>query len=221
MDAINITLLSLFGVYNVFHLIICFFEKEQIRRITKPFCLIFLFGFALYNKPLSPLVYIAIMLGVVGDIFFLRKKERKMFLIGTIFFFSGHFLYLFELIRETVLFTSIYFYVGLFTILLLCCFLLYPMTKKIAGKLSLLGNIYVPYLALTAILSLILGFLELVPLSESIFVSIGYILFLTSDSIIVYSSFKKDFKRKDFYIMVFYLLAQFFIVFGLTYIIIL
>ena len=94
-------------------------------------------------------------------------------------------------------------------------FALYPITKKSFGKIALIGNFYMPML-------LILSFMGVIKASTSdvhwpgILFCVGYVFFLISDVSLTIVTFKKDYKRRDFYIMLTYLIAEFLIVFALV-----
>ncbi|MCF0107604.1 MAG: hypothetical protein HUJ59_01125, partial [Bacilli bacterium] len=59
---------------------------------------------------------------------------------------------------------------------------------------------------------------EMAP-AGGIFFTIGYIFFIISDVILIITTFVKDIEKRDFPIMLFYLLAQLFIISGLISII--
>lgn len=207
---------GLFALCSLVHLIFCFLEKEKARKITKTFCVTLLGIAAILYKPDAPLIYVGAFLGVIGDIFLIFKKNIKSFFFGTLFFISGHVLYLAQGILlinpNSTLHWSVYLVVGL--ILLLLIFGLYPITGKKLGPVALLGNFYMPFLLVLLSLGIYLAVVNKNYVPGLLF-TFGYFSFFISDSTLIYTSFFKDIKRRDFYIMLFYLAAQALIVAGL------
>ena len=207
---------GLFALCSFIHLIFCFLEKEKARKISKIFCVTLLAIAAILYKPNAPLIYVGAFLGVIGDIFLIFKKNIKSFFVGTIFFIGGHVLYLTQAILlinpNSALHWSVYLVVGL--ILLLLTFGLYPITGKKLGPTALIGNFYMPFLLVLLSLGIYLSVVNNNYLPGLLF-ACGYLSFFISDSTLIYTSFFKDIKRRDFYIMLFYLIAQALIITGL------
>lgn len=212
---------SLFIVTSIFEIVFAYLEKEYWRKLFKPFCTLFLGIAVVLFIPGHFLVYLGMFFGVVGDIFLISKKNSTYFKIGTFSFLFGHICYisemLFILLQNKI---GWYFYpIGAFFVLV---FIIgaYPLTNKLTNKnkfLSLLGNTYLSSLLLTTITSIFVcynGYFNYMFLT-----TIGGISFLISDLILVYVRFKKDIRRRDYYVMLFYLLGQCLIVLGfvLTY----
>ena len=65
------------------------------------------------------------------------------------------------------------------------------------------------------LVSVLLTIFNPIIFNSFIYIIIGYFLFILSDTLLVNSTFIKDFKKRDFYIMATYLCAEFLIVFGL------
>lgn len=209
---------ALFVLVSLVEIIAAFNSKEKLRSITKPFSMFFLVIAALIALPTHPLIYIGAFLGMIGDILLLVPKNKKMFIFGTLTFLLGHFAYisevLFVMFRNNTL--DWWFYVVVIFMMLLCTLAFYPLSKRLTGNryLSLSGNVYLFTLVLVSVVSLIAcfkGFTNYMVLGI-----IGGISFLASDLILVRATFIKDFHRKDYYIMLFYLLGQAFIVSSLV-----
>lgn len=228
METVFYILLAVFGVYSVMHLVFCFLEKEKLRKWTKPFCLVILGIAAIFGAPSYPLIYIGAFLGAIGDVFLIRKNDLRFFLIGTGLFIIGHGCYFTQafIIMKDICFVTTPWWVFLiiFGTLLVLTFVLYPVTKGLAGKATLAGNFYMPFLVVQIAVGFVLAhFLKnggLVAPAGGFLYAIGYIFFLASDAILIFSTFVKDFPRRDFPIMLFYLLGEFFIVLGLVSIVI-
>lgn len=203
--------LGLFTLASIIQCYFAFVENDKYRKITKPICLAFLSISAILFVPTSPLVYIAALCGLVGDILLLSQK-KIFFVFGTLAFLAGHFLYISQIILLYNFTLSPYVLIFVPVGLLVLAFLLYPLDKKLAGPVTIFGNYYIPFLFVCLTASIILfinGKLG------GLFISIGYVLFIVSDLFLIFSSFvKPNIKRKHFYVMLSYLLAQFFIIFG-------
>ncbi len=222
MEPVVIILLAIFGIYSIAHLVFCFIENEKLRKITKPFCLVILGIVAVVAAPTHPLIYIGAFLGAIGDVFLINKRSLKSFLTGTAFFIAGHVCYY----SQAIIFMNeycninvpIWIYFVVFGALIVCTFALYPMTKSIAGKATFAGNFYMPFLlvllATGVFLAVFLSQKGLSPL-PGIFMAAGYFFFFISDCTLVFTTYIKDIKRRDFPIMLTYLLGEFGIVFGL------
>ncbi|MDY0214040.1 MAG: lysoplasmalogenase family protein [Bacilli bacterium] len=209
----------LFVLISFAELILAFNELEKGRMILKPFSLFFLALSALFALPNHPLIYIGATLGMIGDIFLIFVKKKKLFILGTVSFLLGHFCYISEVLFIMLKDNPVpwWFYVIALFLMLSLTLAFYPFSKKITNDryLSLLGNLYLSVLVLVTLVSIIAstkGFTDFMILGI-----IGGISFLVSDLILIKATFIKDFKRRDYYIMLFYLLGQALIVIGLTF----
>lgn len=208
----------LFVIVSLIELILAFNEVEKWRKIVKPFSLLLLAISALIALPSHPLIYIGALLGMVGDIFLIFVHKRKLFILGTISFLLGHFAYISEILFIMLANNPVpwWFYVVAIFLMLVVVLAFYPFSKKITGNryLSLLGNLYLSVLVLVTVTSVIAsakGFTNFMVLGI-----VGGLSFLASDLILIQATFIKDFKRRDYYIMLFYLLGQALIVSGLS-----
>lgn len=221
MKPIVIILLAIFGIYCVMHLVFCFLEKEKLRKWTKPFCMVLLGIAALVAAPAHPLIYIGAFLGAIGDVLLINKSNLKFFLAGTAVFITGHILYYIQII---LLFNSIgitvpwWIFLIVFGTLVVLTFALYPLDKKLAGIATLAGNFYMPFLVVllaTGIFFAVFSNKAGLNIWPGIIFALGYFFFFISDSTLVYTTYVKDIKRRDFPIMITYLLGEFGIVFAL------
>lgn len=218
MSVGSIVFISLFVVCSLIHLYFCFTENENFRKITKVPCMVLLGLAVVFFNPKFWLIYLGAFLGALGDLALLRKKEKLFFGIGTIAFLAGHVTYFISMIN---IFKNIghpvpwYGIVVSFAILIILVPGLYPLTHRIAGKMTLMGNFYMPFLLLLGITGVVLS-RYINPGWPAIFVLIGYLFFVVSDSILIATNFKFEIKRKDFYIMITYLFGEAFIISGLS-----
>ena len=215
MNIPGVVFLVLFGVASLTNIFCAYFENEKWRKISKPFCMLFLGIAAIVFAPDKPLIYIGVFLGLIGDIAMIWKNKKTSLLIGTLSFIAGHVLYLVQGILLLTYTIPWYVYLIVVAIILVLIVCLYRIAYKAVGNLGIVGIIYMSFLLVCFSLGIALIINNTSHPITGIFFSVGYLLFFSSDSLIVYTLFVKDIKRRDFYIMLPYLLAQFFIVFGL------
>lgn len=212
----SLVFLILFGVISLIHLYFCYKENEKFRHITKPICLLFLALAAVFYAPREPLIYIGALLGMGGDIFLLRKKDKICFFVGMILFIVGHILYFAAISKGFGDTLPFYTYLIVAGGLLVIAVALYPVTKKLAGGLtSFIGNIYMGLLVVLLGFGVALAFVNQEHMLSGILFACGYLSFFVSDTILTLTTFVKDVKRRDLYIMFFYLLAEALIVVSL------
>lgn len=219
LNTMSYIFFGFFLVSTIIHLVFCFKESEKLRAITKPIPLFFLTLAAVVTVPTHPLIYLGALLGMGGDILLIRNKDKRFFIGGAILFLLGHFLYigeiLFIILKATPMPSLFYILVPIGLVILITAGL--PLTTKLVKNLAIaiVGPLYMAILVLVSAISLVavvkghtLMFLAL----------IGGISFFVSDLILTQATFKKDFKRRDFYIMLTYLLGQILIVSGLVFV---
>jgi hypothetical protein len=213
--------LGLSFAFMIVHLVLCYFEVEKWRKITKPFCLLFLALAVAMAIPDHPLVYVAAFLGFLGDIILIWKDKKTCVGAGVLCFWGGHGCYiatiLTTLYHAGVFDSSPYAWAWMILFLVVWMGLMvYPMYRITAhSKLfTIFGVFYSTILVsvgASAILGCSLGYSDYLYL-----VIIGDIFFILSDSTLAYTIFIHDIKRRDFYIMLTYLLGQSFILTGLV-----
>lgn len=208
---------SLFCGVTVIHLIACAGKFDVLRRVTKV-CVMPLL--ALWYSVLFPGGYTvlwALIFGTVGDIFLLHPHKKQAFLSGLLAFFVGHIFWI-------VTFSGFLSY-GLFTgplfIVLLAGYgiaaVIFTRFLRIKEKV-LCGAVFV--------YTVTLEFLNFISVSAvlitkgttlSLLFLAGTSLFLLSDTILALTVFRKDMTKKlpvpDFWIMITYISAQFFLTF--------
>jgi len=218
MNAQTIVLLiglGLFFILSAIEVFYGFIEDEKNRKIWKVFPAFVLSIFLMITFPNYPLVYFAVLLGFFGDLLLIWERNKVVFIVGGVCFFIGHLLYLLEIIFISNLNLLWYGYLGLvlgFVIFFILLFII--LRKKIGGTIMvLLASAYFYILILNFVLSVI----ALITTKNYylISVSIGYLMFIVSDTLLSYKLFIKEYKMDDFYIMSAYLLAQLFISVGL------
>lgn len=211
--------LGIFALFSGTHLFFCYVENEKLRKITKTFCLALLSTASFFFLYDHPFIYLGALMGMIGDYFLLKKNHLVAFVLGVLFFFIGHLFYLNEMVDlfNWPNFAYPIFYGCLILFLIVFALIFYPKTKLLAGKVALLGNAYYGLMIVNFVISLTLIGLSNFKV-EMVIIALGYILFMFSDSFLLYTSYVKDVKRRDFYIMLTYLLGQLFIVVSLVFV---
>jgi len=219
INPIAFVFLGLFIVSAITHLIFCFFENEKYRKISKPFTIPFLVVALILIAPNYPLIYLFPIFSWIGDIFLIwKKKHLAFFVAGTFSFIIGHTMILIQMIiilsnSASNLPVTFYVVLGIFFALVVALF--YQLTGKRVGRIALLGSFYMPYLLLVGLFSILV--IGAVPESFTILLTfIGYAFFIFSDAFLIFTSFIKDKKRRDFYVMSTYFLGEVLITLGLV-----
>ncbi len=210
----------LFGLTSLINIVCGFFEFEKIRRLSKPFCLIFLGIAAFIAAPAYFLIYIGCFFGAIGDFFLLYKNKRLCLISGLSSFLIGHFCY----IANTIMMVAelgvlewwayLVMFVIYFAFMLITAGPIWGLTKH-SKLFTISGTIYCSTL-LSVIGTSALG-LYFIGVHWYLFVLLGSILFFSSDVILTSTMFRHDFPRRDFYIMLTYLLGQAGIVYGIIF----
>jgi uncharacterized membrane protein YhhN len=207
-------------VVSIINIIAGFFEQDKIRKLTKPFCMLFLGSAAAVAVPFYPMIYIGAFMGMVGDIFLIFKKNQKMVIVGILTFYFGHLCYFAAMLN--LLFARGFvdpwpynwIWILLYAVLTPALFW-YPTYLLTRKKIfSIYGAFYMDAVVSEAIVPLLLYFL-FDKLDYFYLCAMGGVLFCISDLILTYTLFKKDLPRRDSYIMFTYLGGQFFIILGL------
>lgn len=193
------------------------FKNELYRKIFKCFPLLFLFILVVILVPNEPLIYTAFICGMIGDLF-LISWNKKLFFVGTIFFLTEHIL----LSTRLYLFGNFNlewpFYMVCAGALLLVLFFSYIFVSKYLKPIFLLTlSSYLFMLLMNLVLMIALT----VTKNNNYFIigTIGYILFIISDFLVMQ---KRFIKKRTFHqplIMSTYYVAQYLI--GLSILLIL
>jgi uncharacterized membrane protein YhhN len=215
-----VVFISLFAVASLFNLYAGFVEHEKLRRISKPFCLLFLALAALFASPTSYLIYIGALLGALGDLLLIWKDNKACLLSGLISFLGGHICYiamgLTFLASEGKLQGLSFLYLGLgyLGIFLLS---IYPVHKATKGsKMFTIGGSFYSSILISVLATGILG-MALGYSGYFLLMTIGAAFFIASDCTLTFTIFHHDIPRRDFYIMLTYLIGQCGIVLGLLF----
>lgn len=98
-----------FVVLSIIHLYFCYFEKKSMRKITKPFLMLFLLIGSMFYIKIAPYIVFAIIFALLGDIFLIWNKNNKFFILGAISFSISHIINFIN-IKRFLPFTFKFFY---------------------------------------------------------------------------------------------------------------
>jgi uncharacterized membrane protein YhhN len=192
------------------------FEWKEIHLITKPLIVLGLIGHYYFQSSNRSAIFIlALVFGWAGDVLLLFQGEL-FFILGLISFLIGHVLYILcyrqfqyadkskELLGpQKVRFSLPFILIG---------------TGLVVILFPVLGDLKIPVMIYALVLTLmVLNALfryERTPMKSFLFVFIGAILFMTSDSMLAINRFLHPFSTAGVWIMITYCLAQFLIVEG-------
>lgn len=208
-----IIFISLYALTCFAHAFSNYKNYELIRRITKPFCMLFLAASVISLRPNYPLLYISVFLAMIGDILLLFKNNKILFVIGGAFFASED-LILFIIISRFLNYFPFYFYIITYVLVFSLgslCFL-----KKEKKLVSFFTFSYLNF----HLSNLIISIIAIITTKNLLFLLVisGYLFFIFSDYLIAHKIFVRDFKNRGFYLILTYLIAQSMIILGLTFI---
>lgn len=216
----SIVFFAFFLLASISNIVFSFLDMLKARAISKPFCMSFLALSSILALPTNWLIYVGAICGLIGDVVYLFKSNKKCVLIGAMFFFLGHVSYLAQVLvllgSKGLLTSSTNWYAPVFVVISLLAFI--PYMLFLTGKkkmFSMLGSIYGTTIMLYLVFSIYASFCG--PQHYFAVVAVGALLFIVSDSYLVYGMFnKKTMKKRNFIVMLTYLSAQACIVTGLV-----
>lgn len=207
--------LLLFFILSSIEIFFGFIENEPSRKKWKVFPTLIL-GIALIIAfPTHPLVYVAVLLGCIGDLLLIWEFNKIMFLCGGVSFFTGHILYLVEIILTGKINLPWYGYIAIVAgYIAFFLFLVLTLKKKLGSILMVIAASFYFYILF---LNFSLSIIAIINTQNYylLMVTIGYLTFIVSDTMLSYKLFIREYKMDDFYIMFTYLLSQLMISMGL------
>ena len=198
---------GLFILVSIVHLVFCYIENERLRKMTKCFTTLFLVIAVIIAIPEHPLVYVGAFMGLLGDFFLLKKHKVFPFVAGMLSFLVNHILYIamFMVLSQPLHYG---FYVATALYCVLFPLLFYHFGRKIIHQrhIAFGGTAYIGFLVLDLIWAIIACAMGNV--DYCLLAAFGAFCFIISDAFLAFTLFKKNIKRRDFFIMSTYLLAQ-------------
>lgn len=209
--------LIIYVILLVLITIAAFMHKEKWRRILKPFFLSLISILFIVIAPTEPLVYIASIFALIGDVLILFEailNNSKFFPIGAIAFFVSHILNLVIMIVNTNKnfpgVFNLYYYIGIVAIVMVISVIVIIFARKYLDKfMTAASALYYSPLFVNLIITLVLS-IQTQQLFYLIFL-IGMVFFIASDITIFKEHYYKNQKYDEGIILSTYFIAEFFI----------
>ena len=222
MSKLLLLLLILYIGFVSVHLYSCLFGIENPRMFTKVFLMPFLsliYYKATPKENFSIKIFVAIILGFLGDVFLLNDSYLPLILLGLGFFFFGHFLYIINFIIETGLRNYKKYFVFLIIISLFYLIYAHFAFNNLKegfqrGSILIPGAFYIMQLALLNIASGIYAYTYFN--IYAILVHFGTFIFTISDFVLARKMFYENNKYYQVILMATYIIAQSLICFGMS-----
>jgi len=222
MSKFLLILIFLYIGFVSVHLYSCFFGIENPRMFTKVFLMPFLsliYYKATPKENFSKSIFVAIILGFLGDVFLLNDSYLPLIILGIGFFFFGHVLYIINFIIETGLRNFKKYFRFLIIISLIyfiyANFAFYNFKEGFQrGSILVPGTFYIMQLALLNIASGIYAFTYFN--IYAILVHLGTFIFTVSDFVLARKMFYENNEYYQVILMATYILAQTLICFGMA-----
>lgn len=198
----------LFAICGVAEVYFCF-KNEKLRKYLKGVPLLFLILMAVILRPTDPLVYCALIFGLIGDLFLL-SWNKQMFMVGTISFLLEHVLYATRIYLSSE--TNYTWHLALMIVggYLICMVFAYAfLTKFMNMKFMVLCSSY----AFMLVMNFFVLITFIVTTKNMFLVSgvVGYVLFIISDFFVLQKRFIKKYSFQQPVIMSTYYCAQYLI----------
>lgn len=190
-------------------------DAKNLRAFTKPLLMPMLAGIYLLESRTTDLfVVLALLSASAGDAFLILQRRKAFFIMGLVSFLLCHVFYILHFIRESDFPDGIPWYFWFFALpYLLTGTLIFANLRKN------LKNLMFPIIIYMTVI-LFFGFLCAARVYNSrgmefLLPLAGALLFILSDTLLAFNSFKKRFRSAGFLIMLTYLAAQMLIVAGI------
>ncbi|MCR5348702.1 MAG: lysoplasmalogenase [Bacilli bacterium] len=207
IPVVSYVFFGLFVVASIVHLVFCYIEFELARKITKCMTTGMLAVAVICAIPTQPLVYCGLLCGLAGDAFLLKKHKVWPFACGMISFLLSHVLYIAGfMVVCGPLHWAYYVASGLYVVLFPLLTYHFGNTIVHQKHLAFGGVSYFGFLSLDLIWAIIACCNGHV--NYCLLCVFGALSFIASDVFLARTLFKKDVKRRDFFIMATYLVAQ-------------
>ena len=176
--------------------------------VSKVLLMPFLFGYAQMNWPKHYWLISALFFSWLGDLFLLGSGQR-FFILGLASFLIAHLMYLKILTKRL----QINWLKSLLCIAYAGLFLKFYLLHHLPADLKIPVMVYISVIILMAIAAVNQ---KEAHEKHNLYVAIGAVLFVLSDSIIAVNTFVEPIKEAGFWVMLTYGLAQFLLIHGIT-----
>jgi uncharacterized membrane protein YhhN len=202
----------------IVHLTACLKKLDNVRRLTKPFLLLLLsFWYLSFAKEPRVLIFTALILGMIGDIFLLFTEKPALMKGGMAAFGLGHICYAAAFIKDTVRFDPVIIAIIAVVYVVSAAFLFRSFRKYMPKEMLPPSALYIILISVMSASALV-RFVS-APSVGSFLPALGSWLFVVSDTLLTSMLFKAGTKQGNYSVMLTYLLAQALIAFGMANII--
>jgi len=209
--------LILFAIDAIVELIAIQLNNESIQLIAKPLLMPLLGAYFIsqtnsIKSPLKKWILIALLFSLAGDVVLMfQEKSSIYFMLGLVAFLFAHIFYIFFFhnirvienmkSKAWLLLIVVTYYAGLITFL-----------SPYLGDMKLPVRIYGIVISFMFLLAMHMLFIK--NKNAGIWMMIGALLFVVSDSVLAINKFYRPFEMAGIIIILTYILAQFFIIEG-------
>jgi uncharacterized membrane protein YhhN len=209
---------GLFCIAVVMHMIFTKIEYNKGRCYTKPLLMPLLAIYYISSvAEVNKFIVMALVFGSIGDVFLMWPERKENFMLGLGAFLIGHLCYVLLFLQNVscAKYVPVWFYLIIPIYVAGACIVVKKLIKYL-GDMKIPTYIYMLVILFMSVASLARIFV--MEMSISFFLPfIGSLLFLCSDSMLGFYTFKGKFKNGNIYIMLTYILAQALIVGGYLY----
>ena len=211
-------ILNSFLGFSIVYLVLILIGREDITWFLKPFLLPFLIVAVYFHQRFSSkkILLTALILSWIGDIILLFADKGELYFIGgLIAFLLSHIFYILLFNKQLKIYlkkSRTIYWIGITSII---TYLLVMMVVL----MPYLGDLLLPVFVYAMTISIMLlfalkGFLNWQK-PANIYIFIGAIIFVASDSVLAFDKFYAAIPYRSFFIMSTYLAAQYLIVIGI------
>lgn len=211
-------ILNSFLGFSIIYLVLILVGREDITWFLKPFLLPFLIVAVYFHQRFSSkkILLVALILSWIGDIILLFADKGELYFIGgLIAFLLSHIFYILLFNKQLKMYlkkSRTIYWIGITSIII---YLLVMMVVL----MPYLGDLLLPVFVYAMTISIMLlfalkGFLNWQK-PANIYIFIGAIIFVASDSVLAFDKFYAAIPYSSFFIMSTYLAAQYLIVIGI------
>ena len=214
----KLVIAGLFCITFIMHMIFTKNEYHKGRYYTKPFLMPLLaIYYILSTVEVNRFIVMALVFGFIGDVFLMWPNRKSNFMLGLGAFLIGHLCYVLLFLQSVSFMKGVplWFYLIILIYVIGARIIMKKLSKylgdmKIPTYLYMIVILLMSFTSFSRIWAMNMGVAFLLPF-------IGSLLFLCSDSMLGFYTFKGKFKNGNIYIMLTYVLAQVFIVAGYLY----
>jgi len=210
-------------VYNTFILIafltvsilnIIFNYRNNLKGIylTKPLIMpLLILYYITLTQNINFIIIGALIFGFLGDVFLLDSKNH--FTKGLLSFFCGHILYIVAFYLNFTIKGVKGFYLVFIIFYLFYALLLVKELFAYLGSMKILGTMYMSTIMIMSFISLLMMLQSFT--INTVLIFLGTIIFIVSDSVLAFDTFKEKYAYSGVIIMSTYITAQFLIIVGI------